>query len=67
LFRRKKEASRNKEEEQASRTAKLRQSAADVLKNPKVRRGAAKVAKDPRVQRKAQEWASRAWQRFRRR
>jgi hypothetical protein len=64
LFRRKKEGSRK---EEASRTAKLRQSAADVLKNPKVRRGAAKVAKDPRVQRKAQEWASRAWQRFRRR
>ena len=67
MFRRKKEGSRNKKEEEASRTAKLRQSAADVLKNPKVRRGAAKVAKDPRVQRKAQEWASRAWQRFRRR
>ena len=66
MFRRKKEGSRKKGEE-ASRTAKLRQSAADVLKNPKVRRGAAKVAKDPRVQRKAQEWASRAWQRFRRR
>ena len=65
MFRRKKEGSRKKEE--VSRTAKLRQSAADVLKNPKVRRGAAKAAKDPRVQRKAQEWASRAWQRFRRR
>ena len=64
MFRRKKEASRKKE---GSRTAKLRQSAAKVLKNPQVRRGAAKVAKDPRVQRKAQEWASRAWQRLRRR
>ena len=64
MFRRKKEGSRKKE---GGRTAKLRQSAGDVLKNPQVHRGAAKVAKDPRVQRKAQEWASRAWQRLRRR
>ena len=31
------------------RTAKLRQSATDLLKNPKVRREAERLAKDPRV------------------
>jgi hypothetical protein len=47
------------------RTAKLRQRATDVLKNPKVRREAERLAKDPRVQRKALDLAKRAAQRFR--
>ena len=53
-------------EEEGSRFAKLRQGAADVLKNPKVRREAERLARDPRVQRKAMELAKRAAQRFRR-
>jgi hypothetical protein len=48
------------------RTAKLRQSATDLLKNPKVRREAERIARDPRVQRKAFDLAKRAAQRFRR-
>jgi hypothetical protein len=48
------------------RTAKLRQSATDLLKNPKVRREAERLARDPRVQRKALDLAKRAAQRFRR-
>ena len=47
------------------RTAKLRRSATDLLKNPKVRREAERLAKDPRVQRKAFDLAKRAAQRFR--
>ena len=47
------------------RTAKLRQSATDLLKNPKVRREAERLAKDPHVQRKAFDLAKRAAQRFR--
>jgi hypothetical protein len=50
-----------------SRFAKLRQGAANMLKNPKMRREAKRLAKDPRVQRKAQEGVSRVWQRLRRR
>ncbi len=52
--------------EEEGRTAKLRQSATDLLKNPKVRREAERLAKDPRVQRKAFDLAKRAAQRFRR-
>jgi hypothetical protein len=49
-----------------SRAGKLRQSAADLLKDPKVRREAERLARDPRVQRKAFDLAKRAVQRFRR-
>ncbi len=63
MFRR----SKGKKGEEESRFAKLRQGAADVLKNPKVRREAQRLAKDPRVQRKAKEGLSRVWQRLRRR
>ncbi len=62
MFRRKKS-----KEEEGSRFAKLRQGAADVLKNPKVRREAERLARDPRVQRKAREGLSRVVQRLRRR
>jgi hypothetical protein len=54
-------------EKEGSRFAKLRQGAADVLKNPKVRREAERLARDPRVQRKAREGLSRVVQRLRRR
>jgi DnaJ-class molecular chaperone len=59
---------RNKgKKEEESRFAKLRQGAANVLKDPRVRREAQRLAKDPRVQRKAKEGFSRVWQRLRRR
>ena len=62
LFRKKK----SEKEEEGSQFAKLRQGAADMLKNPKVRREAERLARDPRVQRKAFDLAKRAAQRFRR-
>lgn len=59
---------RNKgKKEEESRFAKLRQGAANVLKDPKVRRETQRLAKDPRVQSKAKDGLSRVWQRLRRR
>ena len=64
MFGRKKNSKR---EQKGGFVAKLRQGAADLVRNPKMRREAEKLAKDPRVQRKAGELANRALQRFRRR
>ena len=63
LFRKKK----SEKGEEGSQFAKLRQGAADMLKNPKVRREAERLARDPRIQRKAREGLSRVVQRLRRR
>ena len=63
MFRTKKGEEPGKE----SRAGKLRQSAADLLKDPKVRREAERLARDPRVQQKAREGLSRVVQRLRRR
>jgi hypothetical protein len=62
LFRKKK----GEKPEDKSRASNLRQSAADLLKNPKVRKEAERLARDPRVQRKAFDLVKRAAQGFRR-